>query len=195
MAVSGGTALIDHAVSILHADSYRVVPWKNGGGVTCEIAASDPAEPLWRLSIATIERDGPFSDFRGYDRTIVPIEGKGIELRVDEGIAVHLNRPFHPFAFRGEWRTTCKLIDGPVRDFNVMTRRDAFAHAVEIKHVPAGAHVELGGADITFATVFKGGLVGASVTDTVRIGGGESVTAAAEAETILGVVRIFAVRR
>ncbi len=38
-------------------------------------------EFLWRVSIADVERDGPFSRFPGIDRTIVLLEGAGMRLR------------------------------------------------------------------------------------------------------------------
>ena len=137
-------------VELIRAESYRAVPWKNGGGMTREIAAADG----WRLSIATIERDGPFSDFTGYDRTIVAIEGNGIELRIDGEIAV-LDRLYVPFRFRGEARTECRLIDGPVRDFNVMTQREHWGHEVTVHELASeAAHVEVG--PIAFVHVLRG---------------------------------------
>ena len=47
----------------------KASPWKNGGGVTREIAKGAAAGPDddwgWRISIAEVERDGPFSTFPG----------------------------------------------------------------------------------------------------------------------------------
>ena len=76
-------------------------PWKNGGGVIHEIARSDKnGEAGWRISLATIDRDGPFSDFTGYDRTIVPLDGAGFELSFDDGGAFVLDRRGVPFVLR-----------------------------------------------------------------------------------------------
>ena len=86
MAVCRGAAL--SPIETLASASYRTVPWKNGGGTTREIAVSED----WRLSVATIEQDGPFSDFTGFDRTIVPIEGNGIELIFAPDQSVTLDR-------------------------------------------------------------------------------------------------------
>ncbi len=113
----------------LAATRYRAMPWKNGGGITHEIAAEASTPPLWRLSVATIERDGPFSDFSGYDRTILTLDGR-VDLEVDG--APHPLGACEPFSFRGESRASATVREGPARDFNVMTRRDAFAHDVEI---------------------------------------------------------------
>jgi environmental stress-induced protein Ves len=115
---------------------YAEQRWKNGGGLTHEIVACFSEEPaphvLWRISIATIERDGPFSDFRGYDRTIVAIGGDPVELDVDAERQILCR--FEPFVFAGEARVSCRLTGGVARDLNVMTLRDRFAHRLEIVH-------------------------------------------------------------
>ena len=55
----------------IEASSQKVMPWKNGGGVTTEIA-KDGSEPfLWRASRAQVASDGPFSYFPGYDRILI----------------------------------------------------------------------------------------------------------------------------
>jgi uncharacterized protein len=112
-------------LELIRASAYREQPWKNGGGLTHEIAASD----FWRLSIATIDRDGPFSEYRGFDRTIVAIDGAAVELEV-KGAAVLL-APFEPFEFAGEDAVYAR-VRGRARDLNVMTARDDFVHDVTI---------------------------------------------------------------
>ncbi|MBY4949193.1 HutD family protein [Cupriavidus respiraculi] len=103
-------------------------PWKNGGGVTREIAAMPQGAGMgdfdWRISVADIAADGPFSAFPGIDRQIVLLEGAGVRLRADDGRFDHrLDRVGEPFAFAGEAGVHASLLDGPTRDFNVMTRR------------------------------------------------------------------------
>jgi uncharacterized protein len=119
---------------VLLSESYAAMPWKNGGGITREIARSDGhAAPGWRISLATIDRDGPFSAFPGYDRTIVPLEGAGFVLVFAQGNSVSevaLDRRYEPFAFSGERPVDCRLIAGPSRDLNVMTRRETWSHGV-----------------------------------------------------------------
>ena len=65
------------------------VPWKNGGGVTREIvcypAGADIQSFEWRMSIAEVARDGPFSDFSGIDRVITLLSGNGIRLVSQQG--------------------------------------------------------------------------------------------------------------
>ncbi|WP_445503281.1 HutD/Ves family protein [Microvirga sp. G4-2] len=107
------------------------VPWKNGGGTTAEVAAFPEGSSFetfgWRVSMADVASDGPFSVFPGIDRTLVVIEGNGIELDV-EGIAYPLDEASPKLSFSGDDMTTGRLLSGPIRDLNVMTRRGQFRH-------------------------------------------------------------------
>jgi environmental stress-induced protein Ves len=108
---------------------HRIMPWKNGLGFTREIAidplgaSMNDAAFRWRLSIATVDQSGPFSSFPGIDRTIMVIDGKGMELTVVGQAPQRLDRCFVPVSFPGDAATECKLIDGPIRDFNLMVNR------------------------------------------------------------------------
>ena len=104
---------------------FRSMPWKNGQGITHEIAR-EPAgieNFLWRLSLAEVAASGDFSLFPGYDRTIALIAGEGMELDFEEAPAKRLDRPLEPFDFRGEWRCRSRLLGGPCRDLNLMVER------------------------------------------------------------------------
>lgn len=168
------------------------MPWKNGGGVTAEVASEGVSPPGWRLSIATIAADGPFSDFSGYDRTVVAIEGAGVELRLEGGERVVLDSLYEPFTFAGERKVESRLIAGAVRDFNVMTQRARFRHTVDVRRIPGDTEVTFGGDGLTFALVLRGSLGEAASGDTVRVDG-ESVTLPARAESVVCVVRIRSV--
>jgi hypothetical protein len=79
---------------------------------------------IWRLSVADIERDGPFSAFPGIDRQIVLLDGSGVTLCADDGSFHHrLDGIGEPFAFSGDTSLQAALLGGATRDFNVMTRR------------------------------------------------------------------------
>jgi environmental stress-induced protein Ves len=109
------------------------VPWKNGGGSTTEIAVAPPDAALdgfdWRISLATITEDGPFSYFDGVDRTLALIEGHGATLDIDEDSERVLLCADDPVvAFAGESAVIATLNRGPTTDFNVMTRRDRCHH-------------------------------------------------------------------
>jgi len=130
-------------VRLMHltAADYKRMPWKNGGGTTTEILV-EPAGAAerydWRISIADVAQSGPFSDFTGYDRTIMLIEGAGFVLDFDRGQTKRLDRPYEPFPFAGEWRTGCTLIDGPVRDFNLIAARKRPKAMLDVFHVDRG---------------------------------------------------------
>jgi environmental stress-induced protein Ves len=117
------------SVRIVRRDTHRVMPWKNGGGTTAEIAIAPEDADLasggfdWRLSLARIERDGPFSAFPGIDRTIMLVEGAGMILTAPHGARMVLDRRFVPQDFPGEWAVDCRLRAGPVRDLNLMVNR------------------------------------------------------------------------
>ncbi len=122
-----------------HAD-YRRMRWKNAGGWTTELAVSPESASAvgaifdWRVSIAEIESDGAFSTFIGCERHIALLEGIGMELRFDAVPSVRLDRRLQFFRFAGEWQTHGKLLSGPVRDFNIILRRDVVT--AEIWHRP-----------------------------------------------------------
>ena len=107
-------------------------PWKNGAGLTREIAVGPRGAGAgdfdWRFSLAEVERDAPFSAFPGVARCIVLLRGAGMRLRSDGGELDHrLDQPLVPFHFSGDTPLSATLIGGPSSDFNVMTRRGAWA--------------------------------------------------------------------
>jgi len=123
---------------LLGPADYRVMPWKNGKGRTAEIAihpawANLKEAPFdWRVSLADVPEDGDFSAFPGYDRSIVVASGKGMELSFDRAPSVRLEYPGAVELFSGDWKTRCRLLDGPVRDFNVLTARGRYDHACDV---------------------------------------------------------------
>lgn len=137
-------------VEIIRAADYREQRWKNDGGVTHEVAADAESPPAWRISVATIERSGPFSDFRGYDRTIVALDGS-VTLTID-GASVALAQ-YEPYDFRGESKVDC-AVGAVSRDFNVMTMRAECAHDVEI--VRAKSRFVIDDDELVFGYVLHG---------------------------------------
>lgn len=110
------------------------MPWKNGGGETREIVVSPAGATLetldWRVSLATVAEDGPFSVFKGVQRTLCVIHGSGIQLQTGDRAPVDLHVTSAPYAFDGEVATSARLIAGPIEDLNVMSRRGRFRHGV-----------------------------------------------------------------
>jgi environmental stress-induced protein Ves len=121
---------------------YRVMPWKNGGGVTTEIFASPPTGDFdWRVSIATVNADGPFSTFIGYERHIMTLAGKGMVLDIEGSGKFTLER-FQPFSFSGDAKVQGLLSKGTVLDFNLIVRQD-FGNGI-LRLVESLAGYELG---------------------------------------------------
>ena len=116
------------ASHVIPANEYRRERWKNGAGWTREVHAHPAAAPAhgwdWRLSIAEIEEDAPFSAFRGVDRELVLLSGNGLRLRFEDGEVHALQPPHDRLRFAGERAVVGELIDGPTQDFNLMWRRD-----------------------------------------------------------------------
>ena len=113
---------------LLPASAYRRMRWSNGGGWTSEIVRVDDPECtdgvpwLWRLSIAELEHDGPFSVFPGVERELIMLSGGGLNVQFADG-ANHRLRPFDRLSFAGERLARGTLIDGTSRDFNLMWQR------------------------------------------------------------------------
>lgn len=108
--------------SVVRLDDVQPSRWKNGGGQTRELLAWPSAE-AWqlRVSIADIDRDGPFSPFADVQRWFAVLEGHGVRLTVNTHVS-ELRRDSPPFEFDGGAVTECRLIDGATRDFNFMAR-------------------------------------------------------------------------
>jgi environmental stress-induced protein Ves len=110
--------------NIYQQQDFKRLAWKNGLGFTTELARHeiDGDEFLWRLSIAEVKTDGPFSNFSGYMRNLVLLEGKGITLNHDGVRSDVLAKQFEFACFDGKTETVASLHDGPITDFNIMTR-------------------------------------------------------------------------
>ena len=115
----------DTGVSVVRLAECVAKPWRNGGGITREIARHPSSGDFdWRLSIADVDRDGPFSEFPGIDRVLVLLRGPGMTLRfLDTGKTVSLGRPLDLLEFAGERPVDASLVGGPTVDLNLMWRR------------------------------------------------------------------------
>jgi uncharacterized protein len=128
---------------ILRSVDYVARPWKNGGGTTRDIAVSPSGASLdtfdWRLSLAQVDRDGPFSRFDNVDRTLVLLSGAMTLHEHDRRIDLVRNEPF---AFEGERAIEATVGGGSTLDFNVMTRRGRASHFARRESFSKRAHVE-----------------------------------------------------
>jgi uncharacterized protein len=162
---------------IIRSRDYPVQPWKNGLGVSRVIAAQPPDAGydaiLWQVSTTSITASCPFSSLPGLDRQFMLLAGEGVELRCrgpqgDPDIVRRVAAPFEPFGFRGDWQTDCRLRDGPVQVFNVMTRRGHASALVRILSVKDPAPLPDAGGGMLIAYTAAGGI-------RIDDGGGEVV--------------------
>lgn len=99
-------------------------PWRNGGGVTRELLAWPSAQDWhWRLSVAEVARNGPFSRFDGVQRWFAVLGGAGVQLHLPDQTHT-LTVDSAPLCFDGALPVDCQLLDGATQDFNLMLRRD-----------------------------------------------------------------------
>jgi uncharacterized protein len=140
--MSGAYAL---RVTLLRGAELVASPWKNGGGVTREIAAARdetrgaaPGAFAWRVSVADVAQAGPFSRFDGVERTLVLLEGAGMLLDEAGSVArMHaLTAPLDIARFAGEAAIDARLVNGPTRDFNLMVRRGAARGTLDVWRAP-----------------------------------------------------------
>ncbi|MER5471571.1 HutD family protein [Streptomyces sp. NPDC002685] len=111
---------------LLPAAGRTAVPWRNGGGVTREILVRPDGAGMagfaWRVSLADVGADGPFSAFTGVDRILTMVEGAGMDLTVG-GDHRRVDTRYVPQRFPGDLPTDCRLLGGPVVNLNVMWNR------------------------------------------------------------------------
>jgi uncharacterized protein len=113
-------------VKIVRASERRSTAWKNGGGSTTEIAVVPPDASLnsvdWRVSMARVSSDGPFSEFAGIDRTLAVVTGDGLSLTIGDAAPILLDRNADPISFAGDAPTSARLAAGAITDLNVMSK-------------------------------------------------------------------------
>lgn len=129
-------------IQIIRYEECESSLWKNGGGSTKQLLiwpkGADLSNFDFRISIATISSDGPFSLFHGIDRQLCILEGEGVKLHIKgndlgqtEEIILRPNDP--PFCFSGETIIESMLLNKEVLDFNVMTKSKSYNAYLERK--------------------------------------------------------------
>ena len=122
-------------MEIIRFAELKAQPWRNGGGVTRELASHSASTSSaespgpdggwdWRVSIADVSKAGDFSAFPGMDRVLTVVEGELLLLSVDG--AEHPLEKYRPFRFSGDAAAAGALPTGDIRDLNVITRTGVF---------------------------------------------------------------------
>jgi uncharacterized protein len=147
------------------AASFISFAWKNGRGITTDIAAEylpgsapgDWAGTIWRLGHTSIPVPGPFSDLAGFERCQLVLRGRGLHLRGPGGFERTLAFPDSPVRYPGEGPIEADLADGPVEVLNLIALRAQAdidlcvlrVHAV--RTLPAGIHILYAPSEISSA--------------------------------------------
>jgi environmental stress-induced protein Ves len=185
-------------ISPLPADAFRRTPWKNGGGVTLDIA--DAYEPgtvsgswtgmIWRLGRTAIVAPGPFSDLTGFERLQMVVVGGGLVLETATA-EIDLRQPFRTVRYDGGTPIVSRLENGPVEVVNLIADRAlcsielGIAAAGDTTTLPAGTHL-LYAPDDSIALTCDGKAASLAGGDALRIDAdGECVLAIGEGRAVL----------
>lgn len=148
--------------TIVRAAALAWTPWKNGGGVMADIAASaartPSGDPVWRVSMARVERDGAFSHFADVDRVMMLLAGEGLDLAVEGSglLSVRVGEP--AVSFPGDRPTRGLPIGGTVLNLNVMVHRESARARMILWRNAARAWLPAVPGGQTFAYVLSGSL-------------------------------------
>lgn len=161
---------------VIRARDCKTTRWKNGGGSTTEIAIEPANASLedfdWRISMAVVASDGPFSSFPGIDRTLTVIKGNGLILTVGDAMPVTLATGTAPVSFQGDRPTAARLTDGEITDLNVMTRSNRFRHA--LLHVSTPVSCDFGDNDTAVVLSLDGATRVVAGQDSVTLDHGDT---------------------
>lgn len=114
---------------VIRSEEVTPQPWANGGGTTRELLAADDGS--WRISVADIGSDGPFSTFPGRHRLLTVVDGPVLGLDVDG--ETHVVEPHRPFAFSGDAVVEASVPEGPVRALNVIVDPSVTPHVTVLE--------------------------------------------------------------
>jgi environmental stress-induced protein Ves len=105
-----------------------LIPWRNGAGVTQELFKYGGEPFLLRISIATVSSDDAFSLYPDHNRILFLLNGS---LKLTSDSKQLLLPALTPYYFSGEENIHSQLLEGELRDFNIIFRKDLSA-SIEI---------------------------------------------------------------
>jgi environmental stress-induced protein Ves len=134
------------SVRFIDCAALPAEPWANGHGTTRTIARapSDSSDATWRVSLATLDGAAKFSQFSGFDRTLLLVDEGTIDLHSQDGqLIARTGQPVH---FSGDLHVWVSMTTKAVNVLNVMTRRDSHRATVSIasnslRITPAQSHL------------------------------------------------------
>jgi len=190
-----------NAVVRLDPRAYRRTPWKNGGGVTIDIADDyAPGVPpgswsgmLWRFGRTHIVEPAPFSDLTGFDRILTVIGGRGLWVDIEDGTSLDVREPFRPVRFRGEDRIVSRLEAGPVAVLNLLADRTTYE--IDVAILSSGEARPLDGTiHLVYALedseVIMGKNYSLAADEALRLDGGERALEVASGRVALAIVGV-----
>lgn len=122
-------------ITLFTSGDYKRTPWKNGAGTTTTIAEQDG---VWQFGRTPIAQSGPFSDYSGFDRMQVLVQGGGLVLKTPDG-EIDVRQLRKPVRFAGETRIVSQLEAGPVEVVNLIGRRDTVSIDLVVRRRGDGA--------------------------------------------------------
>ncbi len=143
---------------VVRSDAVVPQPWANGAGTTRELARAD--DGAWRISLADVDADGPFSAFPGRHRLLTLVEGPVLGLEVDG--AAHVVEPQRPFSFSGDAAVVASVPEGAVRVLNVIVVPEAVSPFVTALELGRASFLPLAADQAAY--VLKGDGAGSLVT-------------------------------
>lgn len=155
-------------MKIIRQRDLREGRWRNGMGVSWDIASDPPAAEAfgWRFAIARIDADVPFSIYPEVDRIFTLIEGDGLDLEFEGGRRLAVDRQFVPHFYPCDVPTLCRLRDGPCHALNLFVTRGQWTASADI--ISSGAEIAQNGPILLFA------LKGAADVDGLPLGPGDA---------------------
>lgn len=153
---------------ILKASGYREGRWRNGLGVSWDIASEGGEDFDWRMALARLDAEVPFSAYPGIDRVFTVIEGDGVILEV-QGLGQIDARRLRPVRFPGDLATSCRLVAGPSRALNLFVKRQAYSSDVSVTRHDKGDELQLPPLGLIFI------IAGLATIDGDELEGGDTI--------------------
>jgi uncharacterized protein len=164
--------------------------WRNGMGVSWDIAADSDGfaagEFDWRLAIARIDADVPFSLYEGVDRVFTMMEGNGLDLEFEDSRMLPVCHANVPHFFSCDVPAFCHLHDGVCFALNLFVKRGKWTVAVDI--LSSNAEIFHSGSIILF------GLDGAASADGEPFLPGDTVLTSDTVSVSVASAKVYAAR-